>query len=166
MGEMMKNNFMRNSKGQEEMVGFALIVIIVAIIILVFLSFSLKAPQKEEVESYEIDNFIQTALQYTSDCQDNLDYLSVERLITRCYGGKMCLDGRSTCEVLDLIMAGIMEESWSVDRGSVIKGYALNITSEAESILALNKGNSTGKYKGDEVLLGTNDLAVRLTIYY
>lgn len=157
---------MRNKLGQEEMVGFALIVIIVAIIILVFLSFSLRAPQVEEVESYEIDNFIQTALQYTSDCQDNLGYLSVERLITRCYSGKMCLDSRSTCDVLDLTITGIMDESWSVSGGSVIKGYALNITSEAESILSIKEGNSTTEYKSDEVQLGTNDLEVRLTVYY
>ena len=46
----------KDKLGQEEMIGFVLIIILVAIIILVFLSFSLKKPVKDNVESYEVES--------------------------------------------------------------------------------------------------------------
>ena len=115
-------------KAQEEMIGFALIIIVVAVIILVFIGFSLKSPQKEAVESYEINSFIQSFLQQTSDCRDNLEYLSIQKLIFDCNDGEICLDGRNTCEVLDSTLRGITEESWKIEE-SPIKGYNLEIIS-------------------------------------
>ena len=75
---------MKNKYGQEEMVGFALIMIIVAIILLIFLSFSLGKSEKETVESYEVESFIQSMSQYTTDCRDNLEYVSIQKLIFDC----------------------------------------------------------------------------------
>ena len=64
-------------RAQEEMVGFALIVIIVSVILVIFLGFSLRDQGKENVESYEVESFIQSFLQYTSECRDNFNFLSV-----------------------------------------------------------------------------------------
>ena len=91
-------------KGQEEMLGFALIIIIVAVILLVFLGFSLRGSQKQGVESYEADSFMQAFLQYTTDCAENYetDYLDIQDLVFECDDGNTCLDGRDACEVLEL----------------------------------------------------------------
>ena len=72
----MKTNTMeiKRKKAQEEMVGFALIIILVAVILLIFLGFSLRDQEKETIESYEVESFIQSFLQYTSDCRDNLEF--------------------------------------------------------------------------------------------
>ena len=64
-------------KGQEEMVGFALILILVAIIVLVFIGFSIRSPEKESVESYEVESFLQSMLQYTTECENNVEKLPV-----------------------------------------------------------------------------------------
>src|SRR3989338_8353081 len=94
---------------QEEMVGFALIIIVVAVILLVFIGFSIRKPQKENVESYEVANFIQSFLDYTTKCKDsaNLEYLSIQKLIFYCNNKETCLDGKDACEVLDSTLRGI-----------------------------------------------------------
>jgi hypothetical protein len=134
---------MKNNKlGQEEMVGFALIIIIVAIIILVFIALTLTRPQGEEVESYEVESFLQALLQHTTDCEDNLEHLSIEKLVFRCNTGGRCLDERDTCEVLNKDIKEIISNSWGE------QGYELSITSEQEVILEIKQGNITSSYKG------------------
>jgi len=135
-------------RGQEEMVGFALIIILVSVIILGFLGFLLRTPKREAIESYEIENFLQAILQYTSDCQDSLGYLPVENLITECDEGNSCLNGKSSCEVLNNTLKGIIAKSWPVGETNPVKGYELNITVEEEGMLMLKQGNRTGNYKG------------------
>lgn len=135
-------------KAQEEMVGFALIMILVAVILLIFLSFSLSNSDKEIVESYEVESFISATLQYTSDCEDNLEHLSVQKLIFDCQDNDKCLDERSTCEALNTTLLNIIEESWKVEGDRPIKGYELKIIVDEEEMLLLKKGNVTSNYKG------------------
>jgi len=160
---MKRNNIKR---GQEEMVGFAAIIIIVSVILLIFLSFSMKNPQREAVESYEIESFINTFFQYTSDCQDPKGYpLTIQQLISDCISNEMCLDNRKACEVLETTLSGIIEESWKVSPEHPVKGYVLNITSNAETVLTLEKGNITNNYKGDIQYL-PRDVEVSFSAYY
>src|SRR3989339_747749 len=97
-------------KGQEEMMGFGLIIILVSVILLVFLGLTLSVSQKDTVESYEVESFIQASLQYTTTCKDYLEYLSVQKLIFDCKNGRMCVEGGSACEVLEKTLSGIIEE--------------------------------------------------------
>ena len=60
----------RNRSAQEEMVGFVVIVVIVSIALLILLGFLLRGSGKSAVESFEIENFIQSVMQYTTDCED------------------------------------------------------------------------------------------------
>lgn len=158
------------TRAQEEMVGFALIIIIVAVILLVFLGFSLRNSQKEMVESYEVESFIQAFLQYTSDCRDSgdLDYLSIRKLIFDCNSNKMCLDERASCDVLNFTLAGIVEESWNVGADRPVKGYELNITVNGEEMLFFEKGNITNNYKGSmqNFVKSGNSFDILFTAYY
>lgn len=151
--------------GQEEMVGFALIIIIVAVILLIFLGFFLRKPQKDIVESYEVESFIQAFLQYTTDCRYNLEYLSVQKLIFKCNEGEICLDGRETCDILNSTLEGIVEESWEVEGDRPIKGYELRIILDEEELLILKKGNVTRNYKGSVQYLA-KELDIYFTAYY
>lgn len=135
-------------KGQEEMVGFVLIIILVSVIILGFLGLLLRTPRTEAIASYKIENFLQAILQYTSNCQDNLGFLPVENLIVECREETICLDGKSSCEVLNDTLKGIIAKSWAVGEANPIKGYELNITVEEEGMLMLKQGNKTGSYRG------------------
>ncbi len=145
--EKIINNWLKSKKAQEEMLGFALIMIIVAVALLVFLSFSIGRSQKEDVKNYEVENFIQAFLQYTSDCAKNYEpnYLPIQKLITECNNQGTCFDGQNSCEVLEAELKEIVEKSWE---GRPIKGYELGIWATERKIMLLEEGNKTKDYKG------------------
>ena len=155
---------MKNNKAQEEMVGFALIIIIVAVILLIFLGISLRSPQKEPVESYEVNSFIQTFLEYTSDCRDVNDYFTIQDLIYGCNEGETCLNGKTACETLNSTLTDLAKEAWLVGGERPSKGYALNITMDNSEIYSLKRGNRTSNYKGGVEYL-TKDVNIFFTIY-
>jgi hypothetical protein len=135
-------------KAQEEMVGFALIIIIVAVILLIFLGFSLNKPQKETVESYEVESFIQAFLQYSTDCSSYRDsYPSIQTLIMQCNKDEPCLDKRDSCDVLNSVLSDLIQESWKVEEGTPVKGYQLSIKSDGEDLISIEKGSTTNNYK-------------------
>ena len=144
----MKNISKINKSAQEEMVGFALIVIIVAVILVILLAFWLRSPRGQGVESYEVESFIQSSLQLTTDCRDSFRFLSVQNLIFECNDRQTCSDGRNSCQVLEAVLREIIEESWKTGENRPLKGYSLNITSNDEELLGITQGNLTNNYKG------------------
>lgn len=153
-----------NRKGQEEMVGFALIMVIVAVILLIFLGFAIRKPQIEAVENYEVGSFLQAMLQYTSNCEDNLESLDIQKLISRCDSGSVCLDGRNTCDALESSLEEIIGDSWPiVDRPQV--GYIMNISSESSEFLIIDAGNITNSFKGATQRL-PNDIDINFKVYF
>ena len=137
------------NKGQEEMVGFALIIIIVSIILLIFLSISLSnRQQKEAVESYEAENFILASLEYTTECNNGLEYLPIRRLIFACYDEETCRNGENTCEVLNSTFKDILSESWKIGDETPVKGYEMSILSDNSGMLLIQEGNKTQNFKG------------------
>ena len=141
-------SLLSNKIGQEEMVGFAIIIVIVSVIMLIFLGFMLKSPSKEIVESYEIESFIQSSLQYTSDCESQLGFLSIQDLIMTCETNGMCLDKRDSCVVLNSTLNDLITRSWNVGEKSAVKGYKLKIIVNEQEKLTLQAGNETINYKG------------------
>jgi len=155
-------------RGQEEMVGFALIIIIVAVILLIFLGFSIRNSQRESVESYEIESFIQATLQYTTSCEDYFGYLSVQETIFDCSENQVCQNGKSSCDVLEDTLKGILAESWNVEGDRPVKGYELKITSNEQEILSLSEGNQTRNSKGamQNLEKAGNEIEFYFTTYY
>lgn len=139
-----------NKKAQEEMLGFALIIILVAVIMLVFLGISVRSPQKEGVESYEVESFIQAVLQYHTDCAKTYEtnFLEVQDLIFSCSNQEQCLDERQSCDVLNSTLRNIIDENWQAGPDRPVKGYEVNITRNEESLLSFTGGNLTQSYKG------------------
>ena len=158
----------RIKKAQEEMVGFALIVIIVAVILIVFLLFSLRSSQQEAVESYEVESFINALLQYTSDCAETYEpnYVKVQKLIFNCRDNEVCLDGRDACDALEFTLNGIIEESWPVGEGWPVLGYVLNITSDNDKMIELEKGEITNNYEGSAEYFTSEGVEIFFTAYY
>lgn len=156
-------------KAQEEMVGFALIMIIVAVVLLIFIGFSLRNQEDEAVESYEVDSFIQAFLQYTTDCADGYEprYHSIRKLIVSCNNQEKCLDKRETCEVLEFTLKGIIKETWKIKGDRPVKGYDLKIISDKDKIiLNISDGNITKNYKGSIQSLGKEDIDIFFSAYY
>ena len=138
---------LRSKKAQEEMVGFALIIIIVAVILLAFIGFSL-VKSSQNIQSYEVGNFIQSMIQYTTQCQDNFGYVSVEELISMCSQETNCVNNENSCSVLNSTLQGILSQAWPVGSGSPIAGYNLNIVSNVGNLLSVVKGNLTKNSEG------------------
>ena len=156
---------MIKNKGQEEIVGFALIIIIVSVILLVFLSLSMRSSKGMEIESYEVEGFIQAFLQHTSDCEGSRGFLSVQDLIFN--PDDECLNGKIARDVMNYTLKELCEKSWNVGEDTPIKGYELRITSEDEDLI-LGKGNITQNYKGtsqDFVKRG-EDYEIFFKVYY
>ena len=137
----------KNKLGQEEIVGFAVIIIIMAVIILFFLVFYLRG-ERESVESYEANSFIQAFLHYTTNCENYRESLSVQKLIFECERDFVCLDGRNSCGVLNSTLKGIVEESWKTGGNYPVKGYELNITTSQKELIYFKEGNVSASYSG------------------
>lgn len=158
-----------NKKAQEEIVGFVLIIIIVAIALLFMIGFSLRSDNEKFIESYEANSFLQAMLQHTSSCrQDYSDYKSIRELISLCEGKKECENNKDSCEVLEKELREILDNSWKVGEDWPEKGYNLTINSETGKIIEISKGNSTLNYKGSvqEFSKSGKMTKIELYIYY
>ena len=158
----MKN---KNKKAQEEMIGFALILIIVSVIILIFITISLRKTN-QEVESYEVDSFIQALAQYTTNCSITYypDYLDVKDLIKQCSNGKTCLNGENTCDVLNITLSNLINNSWQVGENRPNKGYFFNSTYDGLEVFSLKQGNMTLNNKGASQIF--QELEIYFKVYF
>jgi len=141
-----------NKNGQEEMVGFVLIVVIVAIVLVILLGIVLRQDKPIQTENQDINNFIKSSMEYTSSCALNGQYLKMRPLLGACYKSGNCDSGEKACNVLNASFIGMLESSFIVKEGSNIRGYIFkavyyeNISSSQEKkIIEITKGNCTGK---------------------
>ena len=160
-----------NKRGQEEMVGFALIIIIVAVILLVFLAISLNKSKAESLGENKVNSFIQSFLAYTTDCMEDQDnYYSIQNLIKDCVKyDSLCLDERKTCDVLNSTLEELVDESWPVGENTPTLGYELIITTENKPLIEITKGNITNNYKGSpiqEFSFGGESVFIEFSAYY
>ena len=162
-----KRNFSLLSKkfGQEEMVGFGLIIIVVGVILLVFVSMTLRKAAKEEIESYEVSAFIGSVLQQTTSCQKNFFYLDLQDLIFECANEGKCSNNQDACEVLENTLKSILQESWKTGGEEVTKGYDLNIEFNSRAPIIFTEGEITGNnYKGN--FQDATKAGVQFTFYF
>lgn len=147
----------KNRKAQEEIVGFVLVVVIVAIIFLVFLGIAVR--QSEPVtqkESGDVSRFLESMMEYTTDCAivSEYSYLSLGELVKECNSGTTCLYGGKSCDALKRTIQGAVEANWRIGPDRPIKGYLFNSTysseSRAKEVLAMTKGNCTYERIGGE----------------
>jgi len=121
-----KNKF--NKKAQEEMVGFVLIVVIIVVIGVIVLGISLKKGGGSSIESKEIDSFLSSVSDFTTECEIQAKYQSIEKLVNQCDKKEVCTDGKSACDVLEQTLNEIMEHStFVVAEGSGIYYYNLRV---------------------------------------
>jgi len=147
------------------MVGFVLIVVLVTVIGLIFLAITLRKPV-ERLPSAEIDNLMQSAMRYSSDC-----YSSVERrydikdLIKACNKGELCLDGNSSCSVLNKTLTSLLDQSFRPGENNPVKYYGFNAIERVtnRTIMGLKNGKCTGTRAGSNLLI-TSEIAIDFEI--
>lgn len=159
---------MKSKKAQEEMVGFGLIIIIVAVILLFFLSFAIKKQDKEAIESYELEGFIHSMLQYTTSCEmgQEFNFQALRKVIQSCSQNKECLGGKDTCQVMNENILKIMNESWKIGEERPLKGYNIEIESINGILLNRTSGNQTNVFKQSSSILDDSETEVRVKVYY
>lgn len=152
-GQGSKSLLSRKS-GQEEMVGFGLIIVLVAIIFIVFIAVYLKKPVKV-TEDYEARSFIQATLQYTTMCEDTKGNVTVQDLITKCKENDLCsYRNMDPCQILNNTIKGIIRESWESSPNGFVKGYSfeINISEDRgeseENLVKIESGVVTNNYRG------------------
>ncbi len=143
----MKN---KNKKAQEELAGFALILVLLGIILLAFLVASLRKSDGGEVRNYEVDSFLQSALQQTTRCELNGRYIDIKDLIFKCEQEATCInDVGEACEVLEEAFNEMTTKSWNMGEGSQYKGYELAVV--------INEGEPGGGLLIDTITYGETD---------
>ena len=163
----------KGKKAQEEMVGFVLIIVIVAVVALFFLAIQLRKSISVEEKSKEVSNFLASLVQYSSDCELGFTFIDIKDLIGSCVNGRMCQDGRTSCQAMDSETEKIIDETWTYGKEKIIKGYMFKIDmvegNITQSLKTLNKGNcSIGVKKGADTIfpIGTTTARVELKVCY
>jgi len=119
--------------GQQEMVGFVLIVVLVIIALMVFLAISLrKAPEARQ--SVEVENMLSAIMRHTTDCAVGYkpNYASIEKLIQLLDTPGECVD--NLIEYEDYLNESVFNVSTSImGIENTISFYNLSISSETSS---------------------------------
>ena len=153
-------------KGQEEMVGFVLIIVLVTVIVLVFLGISLRKTG-ETRQNKDIENFLYSSLLYTTSCYKSPEIVyNVKDLIESCNDNERCMDGKDSCDVLEEAFKELIEKSWSIGDASLEKAYVVNIYGRENNILNLSEGKATSSVKGADVLISGEDVHIKMSIFY
>jgi len=147
---------MINKKGQEEIVGFVLVIVLVAVVFLIFLGFSITQVPDTFTESVDVSQFLESSMEFTTSCVTSFypDYRKLGELFEECLSKNNCLDGKSSCEVLNSTINQIIESSWKIGEDRPLKGYEFiseyesSGESPSEIIISLNSGNCTNSIRG------------------
>jgi hypothetical protein len=148
-------------KGQEEIVGFVVIVVIVAVVFLVILGLYLRqATPATQKESIDVGQFLDSAMEYTSECKasPSSQYFSLGELVKECYDKSSCLSGEGSCSVLNRTLQGIMKVNWKYGPDRPFKGYIFNssyflnstYSTRTEEVLFITQGNCTTERIGGD----------------
>jgi len=146
-----------NKRGQEEIVGFVLIMVIVVVVLVIFLGISLRDTGEMSAESIDVYQFLESSSEVTTNCQVRSDEFSdMGSLFERCFSEEKCINELDSCEVLERQMNEILEISWNVGQNNSLKGYSFESYYENEQtreILSIQEGNCEGIFSGASYLI-------------
>jgi len=160
----------KNNRGQQEMVGFVLIVVIVMVALMVFLVISLRT-DKEIPDSVEVENMLDVLMKKTTGCAIVFEpqYDSYEDLIKSCQENKRCSNlDKMACDYLKENLRNEMEIVMGTE--SVINSYNIEANyvfdEELENIFSLGSGNCSGSLSGAQRIIssGGGKILVRLIL--
>ncbi|MDO8459669.1 MAG: hypothetical protein Q7S74_01035 [Nanoarchaeota archaeon] len=121
-------------RAQEEMVGFVLIVVLVAIIFLVFIGITVRQSSRSTPpESIETSQFLDALLETGTNCAIDYEpkYSNIGVLISNCNDGRKCTSGKTACDILsNYTLIPLLDASWPTGPDRLITGYEFKIISE------------------------------------
>ncbi len=154
---------MTRKKGQEEIVGFVLIVVIITIIFVIFLGFKLRNPELTQKESEIIYQFLESAMKQTSDCALNTNgkRADLDELIRECHSTNgLCDNGQNSCDRAKEILVDMLNNTWKVGEDYPTKGYIVDASysynstqTQNEEIFTITAGNCSSSFSGNSYLI-------------
>jgi hypothetical protein len=154
-------------KGQQEIVGFVLIVVLVVVGLLVFLIVSLRDSPVSE-DSVVVGNVLDAVMKHTTECAIvyEPDYDSFEDLFKSCHLGDRCKNlGVSACDYLNESLSDVLGDMMASDAD--VDFYELDFfVSEGEGLLRISEGNCTGSVSAAQrkVVSGSDSLVIRMKV--
>jgi len=154
-------------RGQQEIAGFVLIVVVVMIALMVFLIISVRDAPAER-DSLEVSNMIGVLMRTTSECAIiyEPDYDKYEDLFKSCYKGSDCSNlGESACDYLNESLNDVVDALMRSEAN--IKAYEIEFfVKDGESILKWESGNCSGVLSGAQrsIISQGESLIVRMKI--
>lgn len=143
-------SLLENKKGQEEIMGFMLVVILIVVIGLTFVF--LAKPKEVQDRDLEVENLLYSVVGTSYNSQ------TIGDRVKGCEKGIGCDDlGKGVIEILDAALSGS-----DVVVGRNLDGYSINMSGGI--IYFLSDGNLTGQSKGAATVVG--DTLIRLRFYY
>lgn len=152
-------------KGQQEMVGFILIVVLVVVGLMVFLIISLRN-SPEDRGSLEVANILDAVMKHTTDCAIvyEPDYDDFEDLFKSCHQKDSCSNlGMSACDYLNESLRDVLRSM--MESEASVNYYQLDFfVKDGEGLLTFHEGNCTGSVKSAQrnIVSYSDSLIIRL----
>ena len=156
------------NKGQQEMVGFVLIVVLVMIGMMVFLVISLR-DSPENKGSLEVGNILDAIMKHTTECAIvyEPDYDNFEDLFKSCHQGDVCNNlNESACdylnESLQVVISDLMKSEASVSAYQL--DFFVKDNEGQLGLLQISEGNCTGNVNSAQrnVVSNSDSLIIRM----
>lgn len=164
----MKNKIFEK-KGQQEMVGFILIVVLVVVGLMVFLVISLRSSPESE-GNLEVANILDALMKHTTDCAIiyEPDYDDIEDLFKSCHQEDSCSNlDISACDYLNDslrdILGAMMESEASVSYYQ-LNSFAKDADGRRSYLLTFEEGNCTGNARSAQrnIVSYSDSLIIRI----
>lgn len=157
-------------KGQQEMVGFVLIVVLVMVGLMIFLVISLRQDKVTE-NDVEVKNLLSAMMKYTTECAVVAEpqYDTLEGLFKSCYSTKRCKNlNKGSCDYLNETLKDVVEAMLASE--ATINAYQIDFLSKddegEQGIMRILEGNCTGEVASAQrdVVSSGNHLVIRLKL--
>ena len=157
-----------NKKGQQEMVGFVLIVVLVIIGLMVFLIISVRN-SPEPADSLAVENMLASIMKHTTECAIVFEpqFDNFEDLFKSCYKGDDCTNlGISACDYLNESLRDVVEAL--MDSEATVEAYQLDFfvrdDEGQQGLLRIIEGNCTGSSSAAQrsIISGSESLVIRI----
>lgn len=162
------------------MVGFVLIMLVVAVMFLVFLGIYLRGAAKtHETEGKDIASFLESVSKFTIECDYSGDPSDLSDLIIKCsdHPTNDCYNGKNVCDILRDTLNKAINSTWNFNENSPTKAYFMQLLRETSAgeeplrdgggrpIQPAGGGIQTNNIRAAEKPF-PNGIIMRLEIYY
>jgi hypothetical protein len=145
-----------NKKGQEELVGFGIIVAIVMIVLMLFMVFYFSRSKEVSFNSQEVSSFLEASLQTKTTCEDLFEFKSVLDVIVMCDRNERCLNEEDACEIMERYLSEMVKKGFRVEQ-NYVKGYLLEVYNKEGILFEESFGNKSLNIKSaNKEIIRTN----------